>query len=197
MEVQFRPIVAWPGKRRSGSRSSQFRASYTDTLQLLDRELGYLKAKNIVIQLALGDDDIRLDGMPRRDARPSHPGVILSFDSKHGPLSYPCDTYPRWEDNLRAIALALENLRAVDRYGVTMRGEQYQGWKALPGPMQAGDARAQLSALAGGMPVSTQEEIKAAYRKAAFEFAPDRNPGDADAAAKFLKLQEIKAALDF
>lgn len=36
-----------------------------------------------------------------------------------------------WEDNLRAIALALEALRKVDRYGVTRRGEQYTGWKQL------------------------------------------------------------------
>src|SRR5579863_10251967 len=46
-------------------------------------------------------------------------GIILTFNSKHGPLSYPCDKYSNWQANLRAIALSLEALRAVDRYGVT------------------------------------------------------------------------------
>ena len=34
--------------------------------------------------------------------------------------------------NLRAIALALAALRAVERYGVTRRQEQYKGWAELP-----------------------------------------------------------------
>jgi hypothetical protein len=37
-----------------------------------------------------------------------------------------------WQHNVRAIALGLEALRKVDRYGITRRGEQYAGWKALP-----------------------------------------------------------------
>jgi hypothetical protein len=57
--------------------------------------------------------------------------VILTLDSKHGPLSYPCDTFTTWQDNVRAIALALEALRKVDRYGVTKRGEQYRGFLAI------------------------------------------------------------------
>jgi len=33
---------------------------------------------------------------------------------------------------MRAIALSLQALRAVDRYGVARRAEQYRGWKQLP-----------------------------------------------------------------
>ena len=32
--------------------------------------------------------------------------------------------------NLRSIALGLKALRAVDRYGVSRRGEQYAGFRA-------------------------------------------------------------------
>jgi hypothetical protein len=70
-------------------------------------------------------------GFPRAGRVAAHPGIVLSFDSKHGALSYPCDTFDRWEDNLRAIALALEALRKVDRYGVTAHGEQYRGFMAI------------------------------------------------------------------
>src|SRR5690606_5164123 len=94
------------------------------------------------------EDDIRLDGLPRANARPGHQGVVLAFDSKYGPLKYATDTFDRWQDNLRAIALGLESLRRVDRYGITKRGEQYTGWRQLPAggesepPMGAAAARA-------------------------------------------------------
>jgi hypothetical protein len=134
MEIIFRPIDQWPREQTRTPKRSQFKTQYSTTLQLLDRELVTLRAKNIVIQIDLTESDIRLDGLPRSTAKPASPRVILSFDSKHGPLKYYSDTFDAWQDNLRAIALGLEHLRAVDRYGITKRGEQYTGWKALPGP---------------------------------------------------------------
>lgn len=137
VEFTFRPIDVWPGELRARRDRSPFRASYTDTLELLQVELRHLKARRCVIQLALREGDIRLDGLPRADARPpSHPGVIIAFDSKHGPLKYATDQYDGrgpegWKANLRAIALGLQALRAVDRYGITRKGEQYTGWKAI------------------------------------------------------------------
>ena len=47
-------------------------------------------------------------------------------------MRFPCDTFTDWQANVRGIALALEALRAVDRYGVTQQAEQYRGWTALP-----------------------------------------------------------------
>ena len=45
----------------------------------------------------------------------------------------PCDSFRDWEANLRAIALTLEHLRAVERYGATTEEqEQYTGWLRLP-----------------------------------------------------------------
>jgi hypothetical protein len=48
----------------------------------------------------------------------------------------------KWTDNVHAIALTLERLRLADLYGVTSRGEQYAGWKMLPGPITAGPGAA-------------------------------------------------------
>ena len=67
---------------------------------------------------------------------------MISFKSRFGPLRYATDAYEQeyyggltsWQANVRAIALALEALRAVDRYGVSKRGEQYTGWKAIEAP---------------------------------------------------------------
>lgn len=47
-------------------------------------------------------------------------------------LRFPCDRFNHWKDNVRAIALALEALRKIERYGVK-QGAQYAGfYKALP-----------------------------------------------------------------
>lgn len=107
--------------------------SLRDTLDLLDRELFMLHAKEQELLVAISPAQFRNDGRPRADARPEHPGVILSFVTGVGRLSYPCDTFTTWQANLRAIALALEALRKVDRYGVTKHGEQYRGFLAIEG----------------------------------------------------------------
>jgi len=198
MDYQFRPILTWPGKPHASRRNAKFRADYNDTLGVLDRELRHLGARQVVIQLALQPGDIRLDGRPRAGSKPSHPGVILSFESKHGPLSYPCDTYGDWEDNLRAIALALEHLRAVDRYGVTKRGEQYKGWTALPPPAANGAPTTVIEALtvlADAIKRTervSRENWPDIYRKAAMATHPDRG-GTAEA---FKRVQDTKEFLE-
>jgi len=135
IDCRFKPISAWPSKptpeyRRSYSR---FKAGWQATLILLERELNHLKAKDIYIEGFFSPSDLRNDGWPKHSARPTQPGVILSFTVKRGRMVMPCDRYHDWEANLRAIALTLEHLRAVERYGaVTEQQEQYTGWLRLP-----------------------------------------------------------------
>lgn len=141
MNYTFRPLGLWTEPETKPRRSSGvFRAGWAATLDLPGHELKQLDARNVVIQVDCAEGDLRRDGMPKTNARIGHPGVRISFDSKHGPLTYATDAYeqqwsgnlPSWQANVRAIALGLEVLRAVDRYGVTRRGEQYRGWNALP-----------------------------------------------------------------
>lgn len=134
IQVQFEPIDEWPGERTRSRRRSTFKASWSDTCRLLERELGFLGCRRLVLQADCDRSQIRLDGFLRASARLNGPGVILAFKSKYGPLRYPCDQFDDWQDNVRAIALALEALRKVDRYGVTKRAEQYKGWQQLPPP---------------------------------------------------------------
>lgn len=132
MDVRFRPLERDDFTGPSGYSTTRFDSTYAQTMTLLERELGMLEATDIVIQVALREDQIRLDGWPRSGSAPAHPGVKLGFTSKHGPLVYRTNAFRKWHANLRAIALGLEALRKVDRYGITKRGEQYTGWKALP-----------------------------------------------------------------
>lgn len=138
LTARFVPLVAgrWPGKQTASyaRRRAAFRVGYAQRLEALDAELAKLGAKDIIIEAEFEAREIRNDGWPRSTARPKGPAIIVSFKSDKGPLSFPCDTYTGWEDNLYAIALALEALRAVDRYGVTRQAEQYRGWAQLPAP---------------------------------------------------------------
>lgn len=129
--LTIRPLSTWPGAMSRSRRQGYFRAGWPATRRLLMRELQHLDGKSVVLELAVTEDDLRVDGVPRARTVAAHPGVVLSLTSKHGPLRYAVDTYTRWHDNIRAIALALEALRAVDRYGVTRSGEQYRGWRAI------------------------------------------------------------------
>lgn len=179
IEYQFRPLGTWPGKKTSSRQRARFRTRHTDTLRDLSRELDHLVARQVVIQADCGESEIRRDGMLRADARLNSPAIILSFNSKHGPLSYPCDTYISWQDNLRAITLALEALRAVDRYGVTKQAEQYKGWQALPPPANIGmtleQARAFIALTVGAIVRwDERDQVEAAIRCAEMKTHPDR-----------------------
>ena len=136
MNIRCRPITTFPPEFQARRQASQFSAGWSATMQLLERELEKLGARDAVIELAVQEGELRIDGWPYADARPTHPGVIVSFDSKHGPLRYGTDAFDHWQENVRAIALGLEALRKVDRYGIGKRGEQYVGWRQL----SAGDS---------------------------------------------------------
>lgn len=193
MRATFRPLV-WPPRPDTRNRRwHPFKASWTATLNLLDRELGMLRGHNVILAGGWSEYEIRLDGMVRANARePRHPGVELSFDSRHGRLTYATDVCSHWQDNVRSIALGLEALRAVDRFGVATRGQQYAGWKALPAGIGRGvvigsldEARAILLDAFGGDPDSegwTPDEL---YRRAAKATHPDTG-GDSDT---FLRVQ--------
>lgn len=131
--VTFRPL---DGHLPCAYRSSQFRGSWSSTVELLERELRAVGARRAILEVALSERDFRVDGLPRANARAYSPAVRLSFEASRvtgqPSLRYEVGTYDDWQDNVRAIAKGLEALRAVDRYGVTKRGEQYAGWKQLP-----------------------------------------------------------------
>lgn len=136
MRATFRPMPVWPypetppANRRS---RSTFKAPWSNTLAMLEYEIGFLSGHDVIIGSGWREQDIRLDGLPRSDARePAFPGVEISFelpDRKR--LVYATDVCELWQHNIRSIALGLEALRAVDRYGITRHGEQYAGFAQL------------------------------------------------------------------
>ncbi len=193
------PIREWPGEMTPASKrvSSKFKAGLSDTLKVLDREIYYLsdtraQQDSARLLIAIPPSQFRLDGQPYAVAKAEHPGIIFSLDSKHGPLSYPCDTFTTWQDNLRAVALALEALRKVDRYGVTRHGQQYRGFLAIEqgrsGPAgfpTADEAIAFLADIvrdewADGRVDTSRKNARGLLRGAQRRSHPDAPGGDAD-----------------
>jgi hypothetical protein len=205
MRYECRPRGPWAGpKTTHPAPSYRFRAPWTSTLTLLARETELLGAKLVVLQVDLAAGDVRLDGMPRATARAYSPGVRISFDSRHGPLTYSSDAYDDWRANVRAIALALEALRAVDRYGVSRRGEQYTGWAALPagapaGQMSADDAARLLAGYAeditAGQILTDRDARARAYKRGALQLHPDRG-GDPAALARLSSARDLLDLVD-
>lgn len=178
MNYEYRPIEHWPGDLTQSRRSATFRSLYGKTLDLLESELIKLGAEHVILQVAMTNDQIRLDGRPKSGAKPFHPGVIVSFKNRKGEdLSFPCDKFDSFEDNLRAIALSLQALRAVDRYGVTRRNEQYRGWIALPETSDSSTRAATLLSNLSGVPadhiIKNSDDRERAYKLACKKAHPD------------------------
>lgn len=191
IDCRFKPIEKWPGKPTASwaRKAGTFKAGWSSTLDLLARELNHLRAKDISLEAFFLPKDIRNDGWPKSSARPTQPGVVLSFSTKRGRIVMPCDRYTGWESNLRAIALTLEHLRAVERYGVTTdEQEQYTGWLKLPAA-SAVDEKTELAKVlihhasvshAPSQVVSEQRLFDSVWREAARRTHPDTGGDSTD-----------------
>lgn len=190
--VRFAPRM--PKPPRAARTTSPFSANFSDTVKLLVRELDALGARDAVMEVDIPASRIRQDGMPRADARAMAPGITLHFTATRirgrPRLEYDVDSYFHWQDNVRALALALEALRKVSRYRVLTEGSQYVGQKALPaGSGESSMNTAEATEFFHAEGVTTTAEGARALEK---RFHPDSNGGDR---ARWDRLQAAKGAL--
>lgn len=88
-----------------------------------------------------GKELIRRHGGVKEAQKATHPDVggdardfaAVQAALERKRLVYATDTCVYWQHNVRSIALGLEALRAVDRYGISKRGQQYAGFRAALG----------------------------------------------------------------
>lgn len=214
--IIIKPITKWIGTETKNPGNSQFKQTYSDTKRILEYELYKLSAidSSIQLEMFIRAEEVQMNGIKlRADAKPYKPGVILSFttlrsvynkqtqkwENQTKPLSYPCDTYNDWQDNLRAIALSLEKLRGVARYGV-FKYEDMVSRLALPsaeGKLSDRDAAIAFLSDKTGIPIgeikSSEVSLKSTYRIAAQNLHPDKNGGATT--DDFIKLQDAKRIL--
>lgn len=208
MTLDYRVVplpAVWPGaggkQRPSWDRKrAPFKANWTKTLDLLAREIRMLGGTRVEIAVDVDERHLRQDGQLRADARPRSSAVVVSFSKGKDRLVFPADRFAFWQDNVDAVARALEALRMVDRYGV-QQGKQYEGYKALP---SGGASTAALSTAAAAevldrrsgygddVILKDREIAKRAVRLALHRAHPDTG----GTAADFALVQEVKRVLE-
>lgn len=214
LNIRVQSITNWPGKINDDPRWSPFRKTYKDTIKLLEYELSKADAQfsSLILQMFVEPRMIRLDGQLRADAKVLRPGVIFSFtrlrnihcNPQTGKMqgtpqhvNFPCDAFTDWQDNLRAIALSMERLRHVERYGV-FKYDDIVSRLALPtadGKQTTREEAAAFLAVHSGLAMADilvdPDVRQSAYRKAARELHPDRG----GSIATFARLQEANIQL--
>jgi hypothetical protein len=220
LPIILRPIVSWPGELSRQYEAARFSSTFTKTRSLLVAEARHLGAREVIVQLGISEEDLRIDGELRAHAEVRHPGVIVSMETtKLGSISVITDRFgdsdywtgktykrvPGWHNNLRAIALGLEALRKVERYGIIHDDEQYTGFRALgsgipmPAAQMTVDEAARLLSDAAGQSEHASEAIgdrrliKDRYREAAKLYHPDAG-GDPDAFKRLTEARDLLLA---
>jgi hypothetical protein len=150
-----------------------------------------IRGVDAMVELALPAGAFTKSGLPYSDATPDHPGIIFRVrkpvTNPKGkqdmvPLYFPAGQYLSWKANLRAVGLAMEALRMIDRYGVTQNSQQYLGFgKYLPGPTHTGvltlEQAARFVASHSGFMwpelINSNDSWRSGYRIAAAKLHPD------------------------
>lgn len=135
--IVYRVLESWPYEP-APQVDTPFSAPWAQTVDLLLREADFLRADLVVVELDIPGRAVRKDEQLRSDARAYSEKVRISMQTSRGPMSWHTDRYvlPRggslgWRENVRAIALTLEALRTVERYGAVHGSEQYRGFLAI------------------------------------------------------------------
>ena len=113
--------------------------SVADQLDEVERQLRLMEVSASVISSNL---PARKDGRPRADGllRFTDQGVCVYWTARamrggqsiKVPHAMPCDKWDRIEHNLRAIAMSLDAMRGLTRWGAVTVEQAFAGFAALP-----------------------------------------------------------------
>lgn len=194
----------WPGRKRAQgwkAKRSPFKGHNWSRIQReLQEEVSRVNGRDLTIALDIRNPgDFRQDGGIRADARPVTSRIIVTFtrpDSRK--LTFPCDAYAFWQDNVWAVRLSLESLRSVDRHGVTQGDQQYEGFAALPPGGRSADTMTFEKAL-GIVAELSGFEVPALAFPAVFSVAlrTARAKAHPDAGGKTEQFQQLEDAIRF
>jgi hypothetical protein len=189
--------LQWPPgwKRTTWRRSAPYKVTIDrayDDLQNTLKLLGALKGSVIVSSNVPPRNAF---GTPRNDgATIGDPGVAVYWSTTaHGARVVACDKWNSVRDNVRAIGLALDGLRAMERAGATqIMDRAYEAFGALPAAPAAPVARPWWEVLAFPQALIahlTVAVVEARYRELATKAHPDRG-GSNEAMAELNRARE-------
>lgn len=173
--------LAWPDgwPRVEVRASSPYRVTTDTAMNALQFELGRMAASGVIVS---SNVPLRRDGTMYRgdhaDAPLTDPGVAVYWDDALGnPRVIACDVWRTPRENLRAVGLAIEGLRLIDRTGASHLLERaYQGFARLPAPPDPWE-------LLGVPRTVTRQALSARLRELARKHHPDHG-GDPQTMAR-------------
>lgn len=127
--------LAWPvGQPRTRyPKSSNFsNHTVTQTHKEITRQLKLMGARNIVVSTNI---PLKQDGTPRADYQRrtiEDKGIAIHFIYNGNQRCMACDKWDTIEDNLWAMALSLDSMRGLERWGVSdILNRAFEGFKAI------------------------------------------------------------------
>jgi hypothetical protein len=186
--------AGWPRTPDDQRRDSRYRFkrasglwTYREAAFACDDEVRLMGGKRVVIT-----SDAKVGPRGGLSEEPADPGVAVYFQLDGGSKVIAVDMHTRPAENLRAISLALDAMRALERHGGgILLDRAFAGFAALPPP---GDWRSILG-LTAERP--TEAMLDAAYRIKAREAHPDRGGSDAAMAEVNKARADARVALGF
>lgn len=176
----------WPRTPNYKRGQARYKVEINHAVDELHRSLGLLGALSGSIVLSSNVPPRNALGTPRNDGSTvADPGVAVYWTTKaHGERVMACDRWSSVRENVRAIGLAVDGLRAIDRAGATQILERaYSAFGALPASSEASTKRPWWDVL--GVPQTALGAfdvtmLDARYRELARKAHPDSG-GSAEA----------------
>jgi len=112
----------WPKTEDYKKQDGSFKTETPRALANLKRELDLMRAKNLVLSsnYTLGVEN------------PKDSGVVAYFEWEQTQMAIPCDRYRRIAHNIQAIALTIEAMRGIERWGAKhMIKAMFSGFKQI------------------------------------------------------------------
>lgn len=181
--------LTWP----DGQPPTPAGARRTSAFKSKDRDFNRRKIKHELLLMDATEIIVSCNLVPRGDVlreeanltKGASPGVAVYFNRKGRPFVFACDMFLSVGENLRAVALTIQSLRAIQRYGVSeMLEKAFTGFTALP---PAGGEHLPWWEVLGCERAAAPEDIRARFRQLARENHPDQ-PGVLDDGAKYARI---------
>lgn len=170
--------LAWPdGKPRTSHRktNSHFKKTFAAARDLCTNEIRRLGGTDLIISTNI---PLKRNGVEAYATKwgqlLSDPGVAVYFKRKGKQLCFACDSWHHVQDNMYAVALTIEALRGIARWGTgDMMEQAFRGFTAIP----ERSSHSIYEVLQ--VPINaTEEQIKESYLKLVKKFHPDVFGGD-------------------
>jgi DnaJ domain len=180
--------TGWPRTASHLRKAGPFKMPPGKVRYELNRELAMLGARGVVIS---SNVMTRADGLPyAKQPRTEDSGVVLYFTLDGNEVSIPCDRWSSIDSNLRAIGMAVEAIRGMERWGTgQMVKAAFRGFTALPASASSGTSIVPQQPwydVLGVSPEAPMEVVDAAYKAMQRKTHPDIG-GSNDA---FLRVQK-------